>query len=168
VQSGRVRLGRIVKTQGLRGEVRINPFSGDPALLTQVEALDIEGEGSFRVQTARVHKRIAVIKFDGVDSVERAQSLVGREATALREALPAPEEEEFYWHDLVGCGVHDRAEGDVGEVTSVFESGAHATLVVSRPGGKDFYVPFVEAIVTEVDLEGKRLQVDLPPGLMDV
>lgn len=163
-----VRLGRVVRTQGLRGEFRIDPDSGDPAVLAKLAALAFgQGGDAVAVVAGRTHKRQAVMKVAGVDTVEGAEALVGREVWARRDWMPPAPKGSYYWVDLVGCRVEDAQGAAIGPVIAVEDFGPHAILVVALANGEEGRIPFVEAIVTGVDLKARQVTVDPPPGLLE-
>jgi 16S rRNA processing protein RimM len=162
-------LGKIARVQGLRGEIRINPYSGDPEGFAKLTSLLLDKDGEpVAVKSARAHKSQAVVKLAGIDSIEAAQPLVGREVWATRAMLPAADEDEYYWIDLVGCRVETVAGAEVGTVVRLESLGAHDNLVVERPGKDEAQIPFVDEMVTEVDLTARRIVVDPPEGLLDL
>ena len=163
-----ISLGRIVRPHGLRGEFRVNPLSGDPSGFVHYRQVRIADVGVRSVLSARSHKRQAILRVEGCESIDVAETMVGREIFIRRSELPEPPEDEFYWNDLVGCEVRDRKLGVVGTVKGLVDFGAHDNLVVERPGGSEAQVPFVDAMIQGVDLKACRIDVDLPDGLLDV
>lgn len=163
-----LRLGTVARPQGLRGEIRVNPDSGDPSVFTSLKRIAWSRGGEpVGVRGARMHKRQAIFRPEGVESIAAAEPLVGREVWVRRDWLPPPEEGTYYWADLVGCRVEAAAGGVVGEVTALEDYGAHAILVVALPGGGEARVPFVEPIVRAVDLAAGRIEIEPPPGLLE-
>ncbi len=164
-----VTLGRIVRPHGIRGEVRIRPYGDDPAVFAELGTLDLVGHGSRRVLRARPHGAVGIVLLEGVATMNEAQALVGVEVGVPRERLPELEadDDEWYWVDLIGCRVVDAARGDLGVVRELFETAAHPNLVVAREGKAEGLIPFVEAFIREVDLEARRIDVELPEGLLE-
>ena len=158
----RVILGRIGKVWGLKGGLlfhRYNPDSRVLGTLPEVEAGSPGGTGAaFRLVEAREMGSKYVVRFDGVDSPERARTLVGLEVSLPREALPEPEPGEWYVSDLVGCKVVDEDGRELGPCTAVFPTGSNEVLVVGS-GKDEIYVALTDDFVAEVDLEGRRIQV---------
>lgn len=162
-------LGKVARVQGLRGEIRINPYSGDPVAFAELTALLLEETGApVAVKSARAHKGQAIVKLAGIDSIEAAEPLVGREVFATREMLPRTRDDEYYWADLVGCRVYTAAGEEVGTVVRLENIGPHDNLIVERPGRAEAQIPFVEAMLKSVDVKGRRIEVDPPEGLLDL
>jgi 16S rRNA processing protein RimM len=111
-----------------------------------------------------------VLKFSQVDSMVEAEKLRGYEVVIPREERMPLEGDAVYVSDLLGVRVIDVSRGgatDAGEITDVEPEGAGpAMLVIRTPGGDELLIPFVRAYLRKMDIEGKRLEMDLPVGLM--
>ena len=165
-RDGLVVAGAVVRVQGLRGEVRVQPRSGDPSVLTQVPRVRV-GETWFEVRSARSHRGQAVLKLAGVDSIDTAQALVGAEVTLQRADFPPPAKGVYYWFDLVGCDVFGVGGEKMGTVESMATTSAHDQLVIRREDGREVWMPFVAAFLHTVDVAQGRIVADPPPGLFD-
>jgi 16S rRNA processing protein RimM len=99
-----------------------------------------------------------LVRFAGIDDRDAAASLKGRDIAVARTELPAPGENEFYWADLVGLEVENAAGESLGRVERLFESGAAPVLVVV--GESERLLPFVGAVVRQVDLGAGKILVD--------
>jgi 16S rRNA processing protein RimM len=113
----------------------------------------------------RQHGRV-VLKFQGVDSIWEAEGLVGCELVVPTKDLVPPEEGSFYTFQLKGCSVFDGSEF-LGIVSDVLDSGGVEVLKVDRDG-EETLIPFAEVYLKKVDLEHRRIDVDLPEGLRDL
>ncbi|MFG1736854.1 ribosome maturation factor RimM [Micromonospora chalcea] len=175
-------VGRIGKPHGIRGEVTVEVRTDEPearfapgSVLTTEPGVVPSEPGAWRVpptltvESARWHQGRLLVVFEGV---------LGRDvAEALRNTLlgvdsadvsPPEDPEEFHDHQLVGLTVVTRDGEHVGEVARIDHAPASDMLVLRRPEGRTALVPFVKAIVPEVDLAGGRVVVDLPGGLLDL
>lgn len=164
-------LARIVRPHGIRGEV---VAEGDPAQAQQFTRyprvfLHPEG-GQVVVESARAHDGRLLLKLRGVDSMDEAGKLRGREMRIPLEDRPPAQENEVYYADLVGCRLIDRATGeDLGAVTGWQSHGGPVLLEVERAGpAGPMLVPFAASICREVDVAGKRILADLPEGLKEL
>ena len=169
-------VARIGKPHGLNGEVTVQLHTTDPdARLAVGAVLDTEaasGTGvprALSVRSTRVHNGIWLVAFEEIPDRTGAESLRG---TRLVVEGPAPvaDEEDDVWAeaDLVGLRVVDPQGAVLGEVAGLVVGAAQDRLVVRLPDGRSAEVPFVEAIVPEVDVEGGRVVLDAPPGLLDL
>lgn len=160
-------LGRIVAPFGVQGWVRVHPFADDPlawAAISQwwlVADVDAKAEDwrPVRLKQARVHGDGLIAKLDGVDDRGGAEALNGVYVGAPREAMPKPEADEYYWSDLVGLEVLNLQSVSLGRVSSLIETGAHDVLKV-QDGDKERLLPFVAAVVKEVEIGAGRIRVD--------
>jgi 16S rRNA processing protein RimM len=121
----------------------------------------------FIVEDSWPHKGMVVLKFRGIESISQAETLVGCEIQVPRqERLPLPAG-QVYVSDLVGCAVFDRG-AEVGRIAEVQFGSGDAPLLVVKAGKKEYLLPFAEAYLVKVDTEGKRLEVNLPAGMLEL
>lgn len=152
----------MLRAHGVRGVVRVRTSTD----LSAVASIAI-GDAEYRVRHASRDKEDWLLTLDGVGDRDAAEALKGRPVRLPREAVPVAED-ELLVADLVGCKVFDVSGTELGEVTGSFDSGAHEVLEVRTAAGKEFMLPFVDGIVTDVDLEARRITCDPPPGLVNL
>lgn len=167
-------VGRIVKPHGIRGELVVNPSTDSTDLRFAVGSVLFvtSREGavtrSLTVTAARPHTGRLLVRFEGVDDRDGADALRGVPLSAGVTDLPPIEDpDEFYDHQLEGLAVHTVAGELVGTLREVVHGAGGELLVVDRDGGGEVLVPFVRQIVPEVDLAGRKVLIDPPPGLLD-
>lgn len=164
-------IGRITRTHGVRGEVRVQAFSDSPASLGQYERIYVRRHGGgdelFDVLEFRPHQNAALFKLKGIRTRDEAQTLAGADVLIPRTWLPRLEEDEYYWVDLIGLDGYDRNDRFVGRVENIFSNGADDILVLNLDG-REILLPFRAEMILEVDLEGRRLVVHPPEGLLDL
>ena len=123
-----------------------------------------------RVESHWLHKGRVVLKFAQVDSIADAENLRGFEVVIPREERMPLEGDAVYVSDLLGVRVIDVSRGgaeDAGEITDVEpEAAGPAMLVVRTPAGDELLIPFVRAYLRKIDLEAKRMEMELPLGLL--
>jgi 16S rRNA processing protein RimM len=170
-------LARIVRPQGRRGEVLADIFTDFPERFTQRKRLflrpptgaQLNAMREVKVESHWLHKGRVVLKFSQVDSIPDAENLRGFEVVIPREERMPLEGEAVYVSDLLGVRVIDVSRGaeDAGEITDVEPEGAGpAMLVIRTPSGDELLIPFVRAYLRKIDLEAKRLEMELPVGLL--
>ncbi len=174
----RVAVGRVLRPHGVRGEVTVEVLSDVPGRLEPgSRVLGIrEGRPPIRleVKESRPHKgglRLHFFGYDGPDGRERSEELRGLSLEVDRSDVPAAPEGTYYWYELVGCrcivvGVVGVDGVDLGRVTDVVEDGGGLLLVVSD-GEREVPIPFVRSFLKSVDVEQGRIELDLPPGLLE-
>lgn len=109
---------------------------------------------------SKVQGKGVVVRFEGIADRTAAEGLKGMYVGAPREALPEIAKDEFYWADLVGLEVINQAGEVLGRVAELMRSGAHEVLDVRDASGQRRLLPFVAAVVREVDLDGGRIRVE--------
>src|SRR5512135_349508 len=154
-------MGRIAAPFGVKGWVKVQPFSEDPGTLMDFESWRVgrgEQQAYYIVEAIQDHGKALVAKLAGIDDRDAAYALRGQEISVAKSDLPPPEENEFYWSDLIGLTVVNREGIELGKVDSLMESGANDLLVVK--GTREHLIPFVAAFVGKVDLAGGTIEVD--------
>jgi 16S rRNA processing protein RimM len=163
-------VGRVARPHGVRGEVAVELRTDQPdARFAPGAVLGTDADGkALTVQAARWHRGRLLVRFAGADDREAAEALRGRLLTVdvPDDERPA-DPEEFYDHQLAGLAVRTVTGETVGTVTEVLHLPGQDMLAIRREDGGEVLVPFVSAIVPEVDLDGRRLLVDPPPGLLE-
>jgi 16S rRNA processing protein RimM len=168
-------VGRIGKPHGLRGEVTIDVRSDEPdrrfAVGSTLRAEPPKGSAStlatLTVAAARWHSGRLLVAFDEVRDRSAAEAARG---ILLHVTIPAdasPEDpDEYYDHQLVGLAAYDVDGSPLGTVTGLVHGGAQDLLTVTTADGREALVPFVKALVPEVDLDGRRVLIADRPGLV--
>ena len=159
------------KCRGNRGEVTALALSGKPERYQALRGVYLFGPGNagdsrrYQVESTWFHNGTLIFKFQGVDTISDAELLAGAEVCVPMSERAPLEPGEFFQSDLVGCEVVDRRTGKpLGRVTGWLDSGCAGLLFVV--GG--LLIPFSRAICVEIDLEAKRIAVELPEGLKDL
>jgi 16S rRNA processing protein RimM len=161
----------VAHTQGRRGEVAADLHTDFPerfAERKQMSALFADGtRRELQLEEFWFHKGRVVLKFAGVDSITAAEALIGSEVQVPAEQRTPLPEGMAYISDLVGSSLFD---GDklVGKVADVQAGAGEAQLLVVKAGTRELLVPFAAEFVKTLDLPGKRLEMALPAGLLDL
>ena len=162
----RVCVGRIAGAHGVRGEVRIASYTDDPHDIASYGPVsDEEGGRRFTIKPVRMAKSHLVARIEDVDDRNAAEALRGVTLYVARAALPEPEDDEFYWEDLVGLRAETTGGEPLGAVLSVQDYGAGIMLEVGESPRLATLVPFTRDIVPSVDLNAGLLSIDPPAGL---
>jgi len=158
-----IQVARVAGAFGVRGEVRITTFTEDPMALGAFKALlRQDGAPALTLTSARPVKGGVVARAKEIETREQAEAARGLRLFIPREALPAPEEDEFYLADLIGAVVETPAGERLGEVKSVQDFGAGDLLEVQPASGASWWLPFTRDNVPEVKLAEGRL-IAIPP-----
>ena len=163
-------VGVIGAAQGLRGEVRVKPFTEDPMAIAEYGALYGADGRRFEILDHRVAKTVVVVRFRGINDRTAAEALKGLELFIDRSSLPDDElEEDEYFHaDLEGLEAWDGEGRFWGRVSGVLDFGGGDLLELRDAGKKPVVIPFTLAAVPKVDLKAGRILVNpLAAGLID-
>jgi 16S rRNA processing protein RimM len=160
----RVLLGQVTGAHGIRGEVLIRTYTAAPEGIAAYGPLsDAAGARQFRIAVVRVTAKGVVARIGGVADRTAAEALRGTALYVGRDRLPAAAEGEFYHADLIGLAAVAPDGGAIGEVVAVQNFGGGDLIEVRIAGsGATELVPFTDAFVPEVDLDGRRIVVVLP------
>ena len=166
-----VLIGRIQGTHGIRGQLRVVPFAGDATTLVGLKRVLVKGPAggleSFPVTAAAQHGKRVLLTLGQFDNINQVLHLVGREVYAERAELPELSPDEFYWSDLLGLRVVTEEGEELGELVDIIETGSNDVYVVKK-GEAEILVPALDDVVLAVDLEGGRMTVSLPEGLLEL
>lgn len=165
-----ITIARVAKIQGRHGEVAAELHTDFPEKFAERKklfALAADGERrELRLEEYWSHKSYVVLKFAGVDSITDAEALVGCEIQVPREQR-AELDAGAYVSDLVGCEVFDR-ERSIGEVKDVQFGAGEAPLLVVTQDSKEMLIPFAQEFIAGIDIEGKRVEMKLPAGMLEL
>ena len=166
-----VTLARVVKTQGRRGEVGVELHSDIPDRLhAGVRILALAEDGSRRelqIEDAWPHQDLLVLKFAGIDSISDAEPLVRTELQVPLGERAKRGAGAAYVSDLVGCMLFDRGR-EIGAIRDVRFGAGEAPLLVVGSGKTELEIPYAQEFLVRVDLEHKRIEMNLPEGLLEV
>jgi len=162
-------LGVIARPHGVRGLVRIRPFTEDPRAIAAYGPLTDRKSGrEFMVSVTHVVKGMVTARIAGIGDRGQAEKLTGTELWVTRAALPeTANEEEYYHHDLIGLAAYREDGAALGQVVAMRNYGAGDLLELRIPKGPVVLVPFTRRCVPVVDVQGGRVVIDPLPGLLD-
>ena len=150
-------IGEILKPQGIRGEVKVKPLLDDAADMRLFKKVYIRGR-EYKVLSCRTDAQAAYLALAGVADRDAAELLRGCQIEGLRQDAPALQEGRYYIVDIIGCEVF-AADGEfLGRIEDVLP--AHTDIYLLKGGEKEGMFPAADGVVTEVDIENKRVVVD--------
>ncbi len=164
-----VQLAVIGAAHGIKGEVRVKTYTGDPLDLGSYGLLYDASGKSYEVLSIRPSKTVVVVRFAGVEDRNAAEALNGKELYVDHAQLPQDlDEDEFYYTDLIGLAVRDSAGASYGKVSAVFNFGGGDVLEIKESGKKPVMIPFTLTSVPEILMEEGAILIDpLAAGLVD-
>jgi 16S rRNA processing protein RimM len=162
----RIRVARIGAAHGIRGEVKLWPFTQDPMAVAEYGQLETEdGARHFEIESLRPGKNFFVARFAGIDNREAAEKLCNLDLFVARDRLPPIEEADtFYQADLIGLSVVSEDGVSLGTLSAIHNFGAGDVLEIEPAGGGEtLMVPFTSDMVPTIDIAARRIVV-VPPG----
>jgi 16S rRNA processing protein RimM len=166
-------VGRVAKAHGIGGELAVDVHTDEPderfapgAVLTA--RLRDRSVRTLTVSTARAHGTRLLVRFDEVPDRTAAEAVRGAQLLVDAADLPPSDDpDEFYDHELEGLTAVLADGTEVGRIREIARTPGSELLVIDRSEGDEVLVPFVRAIVPEVDVPGRRVVLDPPEGLLD-
>jgi 16S rRNA processing protein RimM len=159
-----VLVGRFGAVHGVRGEIRVKSFTEDPMAIAGYRGLtDAAGSRNFAIRKARhVKDDMLVAQVQGIDDRDSAGTIVNVDIYVPRANLPPPDEDEFYFTDLIGLAAILESGERFGTVRAVENFGAGDFLTIETPDGGTVLLPFTKAVVPRVDVAGGAITVERP------
>lgn len=166
--SARVCVGAITGPHGVRGLMKVKPFTEVPEDVAAYGPVEDEtGNRRFTLRVTGAAKGQVIVAVDGVGDRDAAEALKGERLYVERTALPDPDDGSFYHADLIGMDVVATDGSPLGTVTALYDFGAGDVLEFRGADGKARMLPFTEQVVPTVDLEVRRMVVDPPDGALE-
>ncbi len=163
-------IGKVAKAHGIKGELKLLPFSGDGASISQHRELTLITTEStilpvFRVSKARVGKKEVLVQLEGLNDRTQAETFAGCGVLVLKQDLPVLTNDQYYLHELEGLTVVTVDGETIGLVESFFDNGSQDLLVV-RQGKNEFLIPLIPGMI--VERSESCLTIAPPPGLLEI
>ena len=158
-------VGRVTRTHGLKGELKFFPADQDDLVVQNDQQIRL-GETTFKIKSVRGANSPFIIKFEGVDSIEAAQSLAGQEVLVAREDFESLPEGEYYRFEIEGLKAFDDTGKYYGVIEEIIATGSNDVYVV-RGDGKEWLVPMIDSVVQNIDLEEGKLIFHCVEGLFE-
>lgn len=179
-----LRVGVIVRTHGIKGEVKVFPTTDSPHrfdALKKVKMISDESpdgiepksgtkpNGEFVIEGVKYFKNLVIVKFKGIDSIEEASGLKGAGLYIPREEGVKLKEGEYYIADIIDMDVIDETGMKIGVIRDVLETGANDVYIIKRQdNGKDLLIPAIQDCILDVDVDNNLMRVHIMDGLLDL
>jgi len=168
-KKGYVLIGEIIGTHGVKGTARFRSYAESLAVFEPGRPVIVRERGgletSREINWVKHHRRTPLLSLKGINDRSQVADLLGAELFIPKAALSPPEDGSFYWFDLIGIAVYTIDGAYLGRIESIMETGSNDVYVV-QDEKKEVLIPALESVVVEIDLRQKRMQVDLPEGLI--
>ena len=163
-------IGYVIKPQGIKGEIKIDPISPNLNRYKQLDKIYIALKNemqTYSVQKARLSDRFVFLKLLGIDSRDDAEKLRGAEVLIEEIDLIRPAENEYFVHDLIGCQVVEKNGQIIGVLRDVLQISSNDVYVIVGESGEEILVPAIKDVIEKVDISNKQISIHLIDGLVD-
>ncbi len=161
-------IGKIVKSHGLNGSVKVLSFLQSTDLLESLNEIFISQEKNtpalFRLKSLKIKGKCYYMDLEGISGIDQTEDLIGCAVLIPADKLAPLPEGEYYWQELIGLEVITEEGLPVGKVESIFPTGSNDVYVCSG-GGREILLPAIEDVVRQIDLKKGTMVVRLPEGL---
>jgi 16S rRNA processing protein RimM len=163
-------LGEIVTTHGIRGWLKLKPYNSQTTGLlspTKVVLARVGVHSHHCIEASRAHKAQLLIKLEGINGIEEAETLVGSTVAVAEQTLQPLEPGEYYYYQALGLDVYDTQGKWIGVLTRIW-SKKGGDLCVVRGKTKEYLIPAVKEIIEKIDLPAKKIIINPPLGLLEL
>lgn len=164
-----IEIGQIVNTNGLKGVVKVNPFTDDISKFEELKYVYIQLKNELKkvkIEQVRYNKNQVLLKLEGIDSIEEAEKYRNFYLKTEKESQEDLGEDTYYIVDLIGLDVYTAKNEYLGKIEDVFPTGSNDVYVVKDNLGKQILIPAIADVVKKVDLKNKKMIINLIPGLI--
>lgn len=160
-----IEFGKIVNTHGLKGEVKVYSYTDNEANILKLKKVYISGV-KYDVQSVKPFKNMFIMKLKGIDIIEATKPLIDK--MCFREISPGESNDDdgYFVKDLVGLQVIDESGNIIGTLKEVFVTGANDVYEVVDEDGKSIYLPAIKQVVKKIDIDSRRMVVEIMEGLI--
>ena len=160
----KLEVGKIVNTHGLKGYVKVLPWTDYPQVFDLFETLYLS-DGSHTVENTTYQKQFVLLKLSGIDTIEQAERQKGQILFCAKDVLGDLPQNTYFVADLLACYVYEN-DCLLGKVTDVIPTGGTDVYEIKREDGTCFYLPAVKENILHIDVESKRIDIAIPEGLL--
>lgn len=165
----RLEVGQIVNTFGIKGELKVTPFTDDINRFDNLKKVYVKTRKEdklYKVEGVRYHKNMVLLKLEGIENPEQAELLKNAYLEIDREDAIPLKEGQYFIVDLIGLDVYTDEGNLLGKVDDIYNTGANDIYVVKDELGKQILLPGIKDVIKEVDLDNEKIIVHLIPGLI--
>lgn len=162
-------IGQIVNTFGIKGMVKVKPFTDDIKRFDKLKKVYIEnknGRKEYEIEEIKYHKEMVLIKFKGIENPEDANLLRESYLVVNRNDEEPLEEGTYYIVDMIDLEVETEEGEKLGNLVDIFNTGSNDIYVVKNELGKQILLPAIKDVIKKIDMEKRKMIVHLIPGLM--
>lgn len=162
-------VGQIVNTHGIKGYVKIVPFTNYIERFDELEKVYIKKRNetiNLDIEDVKYQKNMVLVKFKGIERIEEAETLKNSSVLINRDSAISLEEGEYFIVDLIGLEVYTDEDKLLGKLEDIYNTGSNDIYVVKDELGKQILLPALKKVIKDIDLENKKMTVHLIEGLI--
>lgn len=163
-------VGKIINIHGIKGEVKVQQITDFPERFHVGNTVFITEQNSLiplKIDGFRTHKNNLLLHFEGYDSIEDIEHLKGKELKIKEDQQEELGENEFYYHEIIGCKVITTENEELGIIESILSPGANDVWVVKGKKNQEILIPYIEPVVKHVNVAEKLVTIELMEGLIE-
>lgn len=164
------RIGRIINTHGIDGELKVQQITDFTELFTSGQIVYIKLNNKVKelvIEKHRPHQHHHLIRFEGFESIDDVEHLKGLDLKIKEEQLPILGEREYHYNEIIDCIMYTTDNDEIGKVVNILSPGANDVWVVENDEGKEYLIPFIDDVVKTIDVDNKKVTIELMEGLLD-
>ncbi|SHH07523.1 ribosome maturation factor RimM [Tepidibacter thalassicus] len=163
------KVGQIVNTQGLKGEMRVYPLTDYKERFEELDWVYIgdDLDTKYEIEKVRYKNNLVILKIKGIDNINEVEKIRNEYLKIPRENARKLEEDEYFIADLIGIKVYTVKGDYIGVLDDVIQTGANDVYIIKNEEGKEFLIPAVKQIVPEINIEEKKIIIDPIKGMID-
>ena len=162
-------IGQIVNTFGIKGFVKVNPFTDDMQRFGELNYVFVVRNKELlkmQIEEVKYHKNVVLVKFKGVEDINMAEQYKGCYIRIKREDARKLPKDTYFIADLIGVSVFDENDNFLGKVNDIYNNKVHDIYVIKDDLGKQKLLPSTKEIIKQIDVENDRIVVHLIDGLV--
>ena len=162
-----VLIGEIVNIHGIKGEVKIYPYTDDIDNLSKTKIIYLDKDLKSRYNiSCRIQKNMLLVKIEGINTPEEAEALRGKKVYIPKESLKKLEEGSYYIDDLLGLDIVDMNSNYIGTLKYIFSTDANDVYEVETKEQGNIYLPAIKQVIKKVDTQNGKIYVEIMKGLI--
>lgn len=163
------RIGQIVNTHGLKGDMKVYPLTDYPERFEEIDCLYLENEGDkkLEIEKVRYQKKMVLLKIKGIDTIEEVEKLREKYLLIDENNRRQLDEDEHMISDLIGLSVYLEDLTPVGKITDVLQYSANDVYVIKNDEGKEYLIPALKQFIPVVDIKNQKVIITPIEGMLE-
>jgi 16S rRNA processing protein RimM len=164
-----LKLGQIINTHGVKGEIKVYPLTDDIKRFGKLKVVymkQAEDYKAYKIEEVKYLKNIVILKLESINDMNEAVKLIDNYLYVNRKNAVKLSKDTYFIADLIGMDVYTLNDDKLGSILTVFSTGSNDVYEIKKDDGKTFLVPAIKDVVKEVDIEKRKMRIELLEGLL--